>query len=130
MNTDERQLVIDQSFDQTLESVLAAFLREGFSVDPLEAGNLIFYKIPGDRLRYARIEASLPELSFTSGSQVQCGLLGCRLSLYELSRSCTLVTAENALTRYPLLASLVPRVTRRISLALDEVSRVMSSAAA
>jgi hypothetical protein len=134
MNT-ESQVVVDRPFERALEAVLEAFVREGFAVDPLEAGRLQFYTFPGDLLRYARIEASLPELSF-SGAQTaanassDCSLLGCRISLYELTGSCTLVTAENALLRYPLLASLVPRVTRRIASALRELSRVASSSAA
>ncbi|HET7216592.1 MAG TPA: hypothetical protein VFJ02_01030 [Vicinamibacterales bacterium] len=135
MNTEERQLVVDLPFERTLVSVLEAFLREGFAVDPLEAGRLQFCRFPGDMLRYARIEASLPELCFGGMPEVPrsastCSLLACRLSLYELNGSCTLVTAENSLTRYPLLESLVPRVTRRIASALRELSRVVSPSAA
>lgn len=134
MNT-ESQVVVDHSFERALEVVLEAFVREGFAVDPLEAGRLQFYTFPGDMLRYARIEASLPELCFPgvethADAASNCSLLGCRISLYELTSSCTLVTAENALTRYPLLESLVPRVTRRIASALRELSRVASPSAA
>jgi hypothetical protein len=131
----ESQLVVDQSFERTLASVLDAFVREGFTIDPLEAGRLKFYTFPGDLLRYARIEASLPELCFGESPQVphassKCTLLGCHVSLYELTGSCTLVTAENALLRYPLLESLVPRVTRRIASALRELSRAVSPSVA
>ena len=134
MNT-ESQVVVDQAFERTLESVLEAFVREGFAIDPLEAGRLQFYTFPGDMLRYARIEATLPELCFAGSRTVadasaNCSLLGCRISLYELTGACTLVTAENALLRYPLLESLVPRVTRRIASALRELSRVASPSAA
>ena len=41
-------------------------------------------------------------------------ILGCRISLFELAGSCTIVTASSPLARYPLLASLVPRLTDRL----------------
>jgi hypothetical protein len=125
MSTEDRRVVLDQGFDRAVETVLEAFLSEGFTITPIDGGDLHQQCVPGDRLRYALIEAALPELSF-----VPCGcrpglpaILGCRISLFELPGACTLVTASNPLTRYPLLASLVPRLSDRIGFALRGVAR-------
>jgi hypothetical protein len=120
MNTDERRLVLDESFERSVARVLDAFLRAGFKVEARDAGDLHQRVIPGDPLRYALLEASLPELTFRPPGSCSTapGLLGCRVTLFELTGSCTLVTAENPLGRYPLLASLVPRMTERVGAAL------------
>jgi hypothetical protein len=124
MSATDRQLVLDQGFDRAVETVLNAFLTEGFTIEPVDGGDLHQRCASADRLRYARLEATLPELSF-----VPCGyggglpaILGCRISLFELTRTCTLVTASNPLARYPMLASLVPRLSERLGGALHTVS--------
>ena len=38
--TADRRLVVDQGFDRTVETVLQAFLDAGFSVTPIEGGDL------------------------------------------------------------------------------------------
>ena len=38
MKTSERRLLVDHSFDCTVETVIDAFLREGFAVREVEAG--------------------------------------------------------------------------------------------
>lgn len=123
MNTEERRILLDKSFDRALETVLAAFLREGFTVKPVDGGDL-HRQSASDPLRYAQLEASLPEISFrAAGRSVPAStLLACRLSLFELTGSCTLVTAENPIDRYPLLSALVPQVTEHVGHALRLVS--------
>lgn len=123
MSTRDHRLVLDQGFSRAVETVLDAFLSEGFTITPIDGGDLHQPCVAGDRLRYALVEAALPELNF-----VPCGcrpglptILGCRISLFELTGSCTLVTASNPLTRYPLLASLVPRLSDRIGGALRTI---------
>ena len=116
MSTKDRRLILDQGFDHAVETVLSAFLAEGFTIEPVDGGDLHQRCASADRLRYALLKATLPELSF-----VPCGcggglpaILGCRISLFELTGSCTLVTASNPLARYPMLASLVPRLSERL----------------
>jgi hypothetical protein len=125
MPTENRRLVLDEGFTRAVETVLEAFLSEGFTVMPIDGGDLHRRPLAGRPLRYALVEATLPELSF-----VPCGwaaglpaILGCQVSLFELTASCTLVTASNPLTRYPLIASLVPRLSDRIGGALRHVAR-------
>ena len=62
--TADRRVVVDQGFDRTVESVHQAFLDVGFSVSPIEVGDLHQKSAPGGRLRYAALEATLPELGF------------------------------------------------------------------
>jgi hypothetical protein len=124
MTTAERRHVVDQGFDRTIEIVLEAFLSAGFSVAPLEGGELHQKGGPGDRLRYALLEATLPELSF---ARAACRrefppILGCRISVFEVTGSCTFVTTSNPLARYPLLGSLVPRLSERTRAALGLVT--------
>jgi len=129
MGTDERRLILDRGFERAMETVLSAFIREGFSVKPLEAGDLHYRErastcsgqTTNGSLRFALLEATLPELSFAALPGDAAALLGCRLTLFELTGSCTLLTAENPLTKYPLLASIVPRVADRVSRALRTV---------
>lgn len=121
MGSDDRRLILGRGFEPAMETVLAAFLREGFTVKPLDAGDLHQRDHPGSSLRFATLEASLPELCFRGFPADTPTLLACRVSLFELTGSCTLVTAENPLTRYPLLASMVPRIADRVGRALRVV---------
>ena len=124
MATAERRLVVDKGFNGAVEAVLQGFLTAGFSVTSIEGGDLHQKSEPGSRLRYALLEARLPELSFVRAS-CPCELppiLGCRISVYEVTGTCTFVTASNPLTRYPLLASLVPRLSERTRAALGLVA--------
>jgi hypothetical protein len=124
MSPEDRRLVVDQEFDRAVEVVLDGFLREGFTIRPVDGGDLHQRCAAGHTLRYAMLEASLPELAFVPGVGVEslAPILGCRISLFELTGSCTLVTVSNPLTRYPLLSSLVPRLTERLGGALRLVA--------
>jgi hypothetical protein len=122
--TADSRLVVDQDFDRTVEAVLDAFLNAGFSVAPIEGGDLHQNGKPGGRLRYALLEATLPELCFVRAAcrREVPPILGCRISVYEVTGSCTIVTTSNPLTSYPLLASLVPRLSERTRAALGLVA--------
>jgi hypothetical protein len=124
MSSEDLRLVLDHGFDRAIETVLDAFLAEGFAVEPVDGGDLHRRCTVADRLRYTLLEATLPELGVVP---CRCmgglpAILGCRVALFELTRSCTLVTASSPLTRYPLLASLVPRLSDRVSRALRQVA--------
>jgi len=123
MSSKDRRLVLGQGFDRAVETVLNAFLTEGFTIEPVDGGDLHQRCASADRLRYALLDATLPELSSVPSG---CGgglpaILGCRISLFELTGSCTLVTASNPMARYPMLASLVPRLSERLAGALHTV---------
>jgi hypothetical protein len=119
MNHEERRLILDRGFDRAVETVLDAFLREGFCINPVGAGDLHRPQSPGHARRYAMVDAALPELVFGSKSAPEPpALLGCRVSLFELTASCTLVTVERPIGRYPVLTTLVPRVAERIERAI------------
>jgi hypothetical protein len=122
MTTGRRRLVLDRTFDQAIDTVLSAFLGEGFAVKPIDGGDL--HERATGRLRYALLEATLPELMFvpTRRSEGVPALLGCQISIFELAGSCTMITASSHLGRYPLLASLVPRLDDRVNGALTQVA--------
>jgi hypothetical protein len=114
MNSEER-LVLDDSFERAVARVVDACVREELTIRALNRGTLHRPSIHGGSLRYALLEASLPELPFdTSGMS---GPPGCRLCLVELTRSRTLVTAEGPLEPHPLMVSPLC-VPRRIAKAL------------
>jgi hypothetical protein len=120
----EARLVLDDGFERAVARVVDAFVCEGFTVKALDRGNLQRAAFHSGLLRYALLDAVLPDLSSdTRGSgpisSTQCG---CRLSLVELTGSCTLVTAERPLAPHPLLAPL-PRVAERVVNALILVMR-------
>lgn len=119
MSTSDRRLVMDQGFDRAVETVLDAFLTEGFRVEPVDGGDL-HQRCATAPLRYALLVATLPELSFAPGPCLGGlpAILSCRISLFELTATCTLVTVTNPMARYPMLASLVPRLTDRLAGAL------------
>jgi hypothetical protein len=122
MSTKDRRLVLDQGFDRTVETVLDAFLAEGFTIEPIDGGDLHNRCGSVDRLRYALLEATLPELRFVpSGCGPLPAILACRITLFELTGTCTLVTASSPLQRYPTLASLMPRLSERLGGALHTV---------
>lgn len=115
ISTSDRRLVLDRGFDGAVEAVLDAFLAEGFTVEPADGGDL-HQRCSTAPLRYALLVATLPELSFAPGPGLGGlpAILSCRISLFELTATCTLVTVSNPMARYPLLASLVPRLTDRL----------------
>jgi hypothetical protein len=114
MNSDER-LVLDDSFERAVARVVDVCVREELTIRALNRGTLRRPSIHGSSLRYALLEASLPELPFdTSGMP---GPPGCRLCLVELTGSRTLVTVERPLEPHPLLVSPLC-VARRIAKAL------------
>ena len=125
MKTNDRRLIVDHRFDYTVETVIDAFLREGFTIRPVGAGDLRQYSAPGDPLRYAVLEATLPELAFAAGGRRAefAPMLGCQIAVYELVGQCTMVTAASPVADYPQLASLVPRLTDRLGSALRAITR-------
>jgi hypothetical protein len=124
MNLEERRVILDRGFDRALQVVLDAFLREGFTVNPTGAGDLHRPGRAGHARRYAMFEAGLPELNFCRGTAGPQGFLGCRVSMFELAGSCTLVTIEEPVAHYPLLAGLVPRIAERIGRATEILRRL------
>jgi hypothetical protein len=118
MTLEERRLILDRGFDRALDVVLDAFLREGFKVNPTGAGNLHRPGGPGHARRYAMFDAGLPELNFCAEKPGPPVLLGCRVTMFELTGSCTLVTVEEPVAHYPMLAALVPRINQRIAHAM------------
>ena len=133
MNNDERRLIVGRGFERAMETVLDAFLHEGFTVTPIDAGDLhhrLHHRTdPGCSLRYALLEATLPELNASSVA-VTTPLPACRVSVFELNGACTLVIAESALVRYPLLESLARGAADRIAGALRLIIRSGVSTAA
>jgi hypothetical protein len=129
MNTEDRQINLDQGFDATMETVMDAFLQEGFTIWPVDTGDLRNQPTYGGCLRYAVLRASLPELTFDRHyfRANSNDLLGCQISVYELARSCTIVTATSPVVDYPLLASLVPRLADRMGIALRWITCASSS---
>ena len=137
MNIDERRLIIGRGFERAMETVLDAFLHEGFTVTPIDAGDLHHRSHhrtdPGCSLRYALLEAALPALTAPSsiGAAAKTPLLpACRVSVFELNGACTLVTAENVLVRYPLLESLARHAADGLAGALRLIARHDVSTAA
>jgi hypothetical protein len=126
MKTEER-LILDCSFERAVEAVLDACLAEGFTIAPVCAGNLHRQSSSGRPLRYALLDATLPELSFNAVGTTTFTtptMFSCRVSLYELVGSCTLVTVERPVVRYPVIASLVPRAAERASHVMGRLMRL------
>jgi len=134
MNIDEQRLILGRGFERTMETVLDAFLHEGFTVTPIDAGDLHHrsHVCPhdGGSLRYALLEATVPELKASSPVAGAEELPACRVSVFELNGACTLVTAENTLVRYPLLESLARNAADRMGNALRLIVRRDVSTAA
>ena len=115
MNFAGRRLILDRGFDRAMEAVLGAFLREGFCITPVSAGDLCRGGNAEHSRRYVLIDAGLPELHFDSTTSfVPPALFRCRVSMFELAGSCTLVTVESPLGYYPALARLIPGIPERI----------------
>lgn len=124
MFSEDRRLVLDRGFDRALEIVLSAFLSEGFAVAPVDGGDLHQRCTAVDRRRYTELEVTLPELGFVPCRRLGGlpALLGCRIALFELTGTCTIITASSPLARYPLLAALVPRLSDRVGSALRQAA--------
>jgi hypothetical protein len=115
MNPEERRLILDRGFERALIAVLDAFLQEGFLLNPIGSGDLHRPDSRGHARRYAILDAALPELVFRpKDTSDPPAVFRCRVSMYELTASCTLVTIENPIVRYPMLATLVPRLSERV----------------
>jgi len=126
MNHQERRLVLDLAFDEAIHIVLGAFVLEGFAVDPVDAGDLHRPAACGDRLRYASLRASLPELGMNV--RPDWPPLECRLCLFELVGDCTLVTVKSPADDHSQLTSTRPRIAARIGDALRLLTRAVSHA--
>ena len=130
MTTNDRRLIVDHSFDCTVETVIDAFLREGFTVTPVGGGDLRQHSAVGGALRYAVLEATLSELAFAV-SRWRADLapvLSCQIAVYELVGKCTMVTANSPVADREELASLVSRLTDRIGSALCTITCARASA--
>jgi hypothetical protein len=71
---------------------------------------------PGDALRYAVLEATLPDLAFATGRlrADSAPVLGCQVAVYELVGQCTMVTAASPVADHPQLARLMIRLGRAL----------------
>ena len=113
MSTDDGRVTLETDFERALESVLGAFEREGFKVRPVN-GNGRFRVVSNHKiLRCAELDVNLPELTFAVDDTA--ALLGCRISMFELTSDSTLVTANSPLEFYPVLSSLTPRISLRVN---------------
>jgi hypothetical protein len=122
MTNQQRRIVLDRPFAEAAQLLLEAFAGQGFKLQSVDGGDLHEHTRPGVPLRYARLQALLPELTFV-GARRQSHVLGCELSLFELAGCCTLVTIEGPLLHYPLLAALLPRMHARINAAMAALRR-------
>ena len=124
MHPEERRLILDRGFDRAMHTVLGAFLDEGFTVSPVGAGNLHRPDGPGHCRRYAMLDAALPELGVRSRKTSELpALFKSRVSMFELTGSCTLLIVKNPSQQYPELATLVPQVSERIGHVLRALLR-------
>jgi hypothetical protein len=116
---------VDHGFDCTVETVIDAFLREGFTVTPVGGGDLRQQPAVGDALRSAVLEATLPELAHAVGRWRAdvTPVLSCQIAVYELVGKCTMVTATSPVADRPELALLMLRLTDRVGSALCTITR-------
>jgi hypothetical protein len=132
MSNHERRMVLDEGFERAVALVVEAFLREGFTVEALDAGDLHRLAAPGDQLRFAWLGASLLDREICPSAPAapvpRC--VGCRLCVYELTGSCTLVTAEHQGSSDPVLALHEPLLTERTASALRILAARPSAEAA
>ena len=64
MKSSERRLVLDRSFDEIVDQMLDAFIREGFSVRSLDGGDLgRGSSFSRASRRYAQLDVILPDLA-------------------------------------------------------------------
>lgn len=130
MNLEESRLILDRGFERAVAAVVEVFALEGFRVAPVDTGYRHRQTDPAPA-RYAVLEATLPELTFRPARITQTpALFGCRVSLVELTSSCTMVTVERPVVSYPRLASLVPRIADRVGQAVRSLTRSQRSSAA
>jgi hypothetical protein len=123
MRLEEWRVVLDRDFDHTVDSVIGVFGSGGFAVESVESGDLPNDARPGEPHRYTLLYATLPEFSFrTDDGGRSASMFGCRLSVYQLTASRTLLTVDIRLMPYPALALLVPRVTKRMREALARLT--------
>jgi hypothetical protein len=131
MNLEESRLILDRGFERAVQTVVEVFALEGFRVAPVDTGYRHRRTEPGTPARYALLEATLPELTFRPARITQTpALFGCRVSLFELTGACTMVTVERPVVSYPRLASLVPRIADRVGQAVRSLTRSQRSSAA
>jgi hypothetical protein len=125
MTTNDRRLIVDHSFDRTVEAVIDAFLREGFTVTPVGGGDLRQHSAVGDALRYAVLEATLPVRTVDTGPWRAdvTPVLSCQIAVYELVGKCTMVTATSPVADREEFALLESRLTDRIGSALCTITR-------
>jgi hypothetical protein len=129
MTTNDRRLIVDHNFDCTVETVIDAFLREGFTLTPVGGGDLRQHSAVGDAVRYAVIEATLPELTFDvgRGRADVTPVLSCQIAVYELVGKCTMMTVTSPVADRQELALLVQRLTDRVGSALCTITRARAS---
>ena len=130
MNTDERRIIMESDFERALDSVLGAFEREGFNVRPVNGDGR--FRVVSDHqiLRCAELDVTLPELTFSGTAAFSPTVLGCRISMVELTSRSTVVSAKSPLVRYPVLSSLMPRIRSRVNSVLKTLVRGAAQTAA
>jgi hypothetical protein len=118
------RLVLDEAFERAVARVVDGLVKESFAVRALDRGDLHRPAIQGGALRYALLEAALPDLPVgrASSGSTRPANSWCRLCLVEVNGSCTLVTVERPRSSYPLLAS-PARVAGRVANALRLAAR-------
>ena len=124
MTGDERRIILDRGFDRTVDVILDAFLQEGFRLNPVGAGDLRRQPSPRTR-RYAMLDAILPGLAVDPRTAP-----GCRVSIFELTAGCTLVTIARPAVGYPVPAALLPQVAERVGHVVRMLVRTGSLTAA
>lgn len=124
MTTNDRRLIVDHGFDCTVETVIDAFLREGLTVTPVGGGDLRQHPPVGDALRYAVLEATLPELAVAVDRPRGdvAPVLSCQIAVYELVGKCTMVTATSPVADGQEFALVLPRLIDRVGSALCTIT--------
>ena len=122
MRLEEWRMVLDREFDHAVDSVIGVFQAGGFQVAPIESGDFPNEARPGEPHRYTLLHATLPELSFQASDAGSASVFGCRLSIYQLTASRTLLTVDIRLLPYPALTLLIPRVAKRMHEALARLT--------
>jgi hypothetical protein len=105
MGSHERRLIVEWDFDRTIEAVIATFLHENFTIRPVDGGDLRHLPVVGDPMRFAVLEGWPPEAEFPRHCTTP-PWLGCKICVYELVGSCTLVTATSPGVDNPIFAAL------------------------
>jgi hypothetical protein len=129
MTTTVTRLVLARSFDESLDRILGSFIGEGFTIRTVDSGNLCGHG-SARRLRYAVLDIVLPDRMRPGASSARAPAVGCRVTLFEFTDGCTLLTAEHMLrpdVAGPLL-DISERIARALRLLTCASSRTVGAA--